>query len=157
MSSFNSFFVATGTNLGDRSLNLKQASLILQKHFELIAESRIYESPAVDYLNQPDFYNQVLEFKLPTMSPEEVMELLLKIEKDMGRNRLIPKGPRLIDLDILFWGNEKIQSKNLIIPHPRLFERSFVVLPLSELPGFKELTKSFEFKFQFENSANPLS
>ena len=60
---FNSFFIATGTNLGERSLNLGLAKNILQTHFELIAESRVFESPAVDYLNQPDFYNQVLEFK----------------------------------------------------------------------------------------------
>lgn len=157
MSEFNSFFIATGTNLGDRAQNLKTAREFLEQHFELIAESRIYESPAVDYLNQPDFYNQVLEFKLPAMSPESVMQLLLDIEKDMGRNRLIPKGPRLIDLDILFWGTQKINSQILQIPHPRLFERSFVVLPLSELPGFNVLQSFFEFKFQFDNSAKALS
>lgn len=157
MSALKSFFIATGTNLGDRAHNLNVATLHLQKYFELIAESRIYESPAVDYLNQPDFYNQVLEFKLPQKNPAEVMSLLLEMEKEMGRNRLIPKGPRLIDLDILFWGNEKIESEILTIPHPRLFERSFVVLPLSELPGFSELKKNFEFKFHFDNSATPLS
>ncbi len=157
MTFLNSFFVATGTNLGDRIHNLNSAKFNLQQHFELIAESRIYESPAVDYLDQPDFYNQVLEFRVPKLDPEEVMALLLKIEAEMGRNRLIPKGPRLIDLDILFWGDKKIQTKTLIIPHPRLFERSFVVLPLSELPGFSELKKSFKFKLQFDNSAHPLS
>lgn len=157
MSALNSFFVATGSNLGDRALNLLEAKTQLQQHFDLIAESRIYESPAVDYLNQPDFYNQVLEFKLPSKNPEIIMSLLLQIEKEMGRNRLIPKGPRLIDLDILFWSLEKIQSETLQIPHPRLFERSFVVLPLSELPGFKILKENFIFKFQFDNQANALS
>jgi 2-amino-4-hydroxy-6-hydroxymethyldihydropteridine diphosphokinase len=152
-----SLFIATGTNLGDRALNLKSARDELKKYFAFIAESRIYESPAVDYLNQPDFYNQVLEFQIPSMTPDEVMSLLLKIEKEMGRNREIPKGPRVIDLDILFWGNETIQSDILTVPHPRLFERSFVVLPIAELPGFNELKKHFSFKFQFDNTATPLS
>jgi 2-amino-4-hydroxy-6-hydroxymethyldihydropteridine diphosphokinase len=156
MTALNSFFVATGTNLGNRKANLLEAKSLLQKHFELIAESRLYESPAVDYLNQPDFYNQVLEFRLPTRPAEEVMKILLELEKDMGRNRDIPKGPRIIDLDILFWGDSKIESEILAIPHPRLFERSFVVLPLSELPGFKELEQVFNFKFTFTNKAFPL-
>ncbi|MDD4974268.1 MAG: 2-amino-4-hydroxy-6-hydroxymethyldihydropteridine diphosphokinase [Bacteriovorax sp.] len=157
MSTLNSFFIATGSNLGDRAQNLFEAKVLLQQHFELIAESRIYESPAVDYLNQPDFYNQVLEFTLPLENPETIMSLLLHLEKEMGRNRLIPKGPRLIDLDILFWGLLKIQSETLQIPHPRLFARSFVVLPLSELPGFKILEKNFIFKFHFDNEAIALS
>lgn len=156
MTAFNSFFIATGTNLGDRKAHLAEAKNILKNEFEFIAESRIYESPAVDYLNQPDFYNQVLEFELPAISPEKVMQKLLQIEKNMGRNRDIPKGPRIIDLDILFWSDKKIESDNLSVPHPRLFERSFVVLPLSELPGFKELQKKFEFKFAFTNTAKPL-
>lgn len=157
MSAFNSLFVATGTNLGNRSHNLTLAKDHLQKHFKLIAESRVYESPAVDYLNQPDFYNQVLEFEIPKLEPDAVMKILLDIEKEMGRNRLVPKGPRLIDLDILFWGLDKISSSLLQVPHPALFERSFVVLPLTELPGFKILKTNFNFKFQFDNHATPLS
>ena len=153
----NSFFVATGSNLGDRALNLFAAKCQLVKHFELIAESRTYESPAIDYLNQPDFYNQVLEFILPPLEPQDVMEILFQIEKDLGRERVIPKGPRLIDLDILFWGLNQFSSESLEIPHPRLFERSFVVLPLSELPGFKTLSKNFIFKFRFNNHAKVLS
>lgn len=154
--SFDSFFIATGTNLGDRLNNLGEARDRLKNYFHLIAESRIYESPAVDYLNQPDFYNQVLEFKIPDLSPLETMDLLLNLEREMGRNRDIPKGPRLIDLDILFWGDKKIESENLIVPHPRLFDRSFVVLPLSELPGFAKLQQHFHFKFTFANTAKPL-
>lgn len=157
MPTSNSLFIATGTNLGDRTLNLLNAKKQLQQCFTFIAESKIYESPAVDYLKQPDFYNQVLEFELPIKSPDEVMTLLLQIEKEMGRNRNIPKGPRLIDLDILFWGIENFKTNILQIPHPRLFERSFVVLPLSELPGFNTLKENFHFEFQFNNHAKPLS
>lgn len=154
----NSFFIATGSNLGDRKLNLTRAKDKLMDHFVILAQSRMYESPAVDYLNQPDFYNQVLEFQLPeNMEAREVMALLLQIEQDMGRDRQIPKGPRIIDLDILFWGLEVFHTDILEIPHPRLFERSFVVLPLSELPGFEVLKKKFEFKFHFNNQAIALS
>jgi 2-amino-4-hydroxy-6-hydroxymethyldihydropteridine diphosphokinase len=152
-----SLFIATGTNLGDRKQNLDQARAFLSSHLKLIASSRIYESPAVDYLNQPDFYNQVLEFEVPQISATEVMHLLLRIELEMGRNRQIPKGPRLIDLDLLFCGSQKIDEPDLILPHPRLFERSFVVLPLSELPGFKNLQKSFSFSFSFDNTAKAIS
>lgn len=152
-----SFFIATGSNLGNRLQHLREARVILSREFVFIAESRIYESPAVDYLNQPDFYNQVLEFKVPTESPERVMTKLLELEKIMGRNRTVPKGPRVIDLDILFWNDDVISTPTLTIPHPRLFERSFVVLPLSELPGFKKLQTKFSFNFSFDNSASPIS
>lgn len=152
-----SLFIATGSNQGDRHQNLLKAKENLSQIFHLIAVSRIYESPAVDYVEQPDFYNQVLEFEIPEMTPSEVMNKLLNLEKEMGRNREIPKGPRIIDLDILFWGLQEITTDNVIIPHPRLFERSFVVLPLSELPGFADLRKKFSFPPQFDNTASPLS
>lgn len=152
-----SLFIATGSNLGDRKSHLDQAKIYLAKKLTFIAESRIYESPAVDYLNQPDFYNQVLEYALPKESPEFIMDFLLDIEKKLGRNRLIPKGPRIIDLDIIFWSDLELETEKLILPHPRLFERSFVVLPLSELPGFSSLQKKFNFKFSFDNSASPIS
>ena len=152
-----SLFIATGTNLGDRLLNLNQAKDLLTKKYQLLAESRIYQSAAVDYTNQPDFYNQVLEFSTPLITPHECMRELLEIESLMGRSRIVPKGPRLIDLDILFWDLKKINDDQLQLPHPRLFDRSFVVLPLKELPGFQELTDHFVFPLYFANSAYPLS
>lgn len=152
-----SLFIATGTNLGDRKHQLDLAKSHLQNFFELIAESRIYESPAVDYVNQPDFYNQVLEFKTPSnMQPLECMLLLLKIEAEMGRQRSVAKGPRLIDLDLLFWDDLSMETHELILPHPRAFERSFVILPLSELPGYKNLQSKFSFPTSFTNSATPV-
>lgn len=151
-----SLFIATGTNLGNKTQSLNAAKSELTKHFNLIAESRIYHSKAVDYTEQDDFYNQVLEFKTPSLSADEVMNILLKIELVLGRKRDIPKGPRVIDLDILFIDDLKIQTNLVNIPHPRLFERSFVVLPLSELPGFSELKKHFQFPLEFSNSASPI-
>ena len=152
-----SLFIATGSNLGDRKSHLDEARNILSKKFKLIAASRIYESPAVDYLNQPDFYNQVLEFEIPDIDPLLAMDFLLETEQLMGRKRGIPKGPRVIDLDILFWGESVSNNELLILPHPRVFERSFVVLPLSELPGFKALSNTFSFTFSFNNSCSPIS
>jgi 2-amino-4-hydroxy-6-hydroxymethyldihydropteridine diphosphokinase len=153
----NSLFIALGSNLGNRLGNLQNALVYLEKKLNRISSSSIYESPAVDYLNQPDFYNQVIEFSIPSMSASETMLYLLDIEKEMGRNRLIPKGPRLIDLDILFWGLEKINTEIIQTPHPRLFERSFVVIPLSELPGFHILKNYYSFATEFQNSATKLS
>ena len=152
-----SLFIATGSNIGDRRKNLERAKHQLCEMFSFIAESRIYESSAVDYLDQPDFYNQVLEFELPLMSPSDVIKKLILLELELGRTRDVPKGPRIIDIDILFWSLDHISLPHLIIPHPRLFERSFVVLPLSELPGFKKLDENFNFNFSFENSSSPIS
>jgi 2-amino-4-hydroxy-6-hydroxymethyldihydropteridine diphosphokinase len=151
-----SLFIATGSNLGDRANNLEQAKQLLNSHFKFIAESRIYESPAIDYERQPDFYNQVLEYEIPLIQPSDCMQLLLDIEKKLGRIRDIPKGPRLIDIDLLFWNDLSIHTNLLQLPHPRLFSRSFVVLPLSELPGFASLQEKFSFTFSFPNSATPL-
>lgn len=152
-----SLFIATGSNLGDKKELLTIAKNKLSENLEFIAESRIYKSAAVDYENQPDFYNQVLEFKIPKdKNPSEVMSWLLEVEKIMGRTRVIDKGPRTIDIDMLFWDDLKLQGPHLILPHPRLFERSFVVLPLSELPGYSELKKTFHFNIVFNNSAEPI-
>lgn len=152
-----SLFIATGSNIGNKKEHLINAKLELQKHFELIAESRIYTSKAVDYEAQDDFYNQVLEFKTPELSPDEIMDILLNIEANLGRTREILRGPRTIDLDILFIDAKILQTAKVNIPHPRLFDRSFVVLPLSELPGFQFLKNQFQFKFTFTNEAHPIT
>jgi len=151
-----SLIIATGANLGLPLVQLELAKAELQQHFELIAQSRIYKSSAVDYENQPDFYNQVLEFKLPTISPEETIHLLLEIEKKLGRTREIFRGPRLIDIDIIFWGQERLELEFLVIPHPRWDQRSFVVRPLQELPFFKTIEKCFTIPKSFEVEAFPV-
>ncbi len=152
-----SLFIAIGSNLGDRSLNLGIARNILSSTFEMIDQSRVYESPAVDYLNQPDFLNQVLELKTPDLTPDEVLSFCLDVERLLGRERDIPKGPRIIDIDLLFWNTTSVDNEKLTLPHPRLFERSFVVLPLSELKGFSQLKKHYNFTLVFDNKATPIS
>jgi 2-amino-4-hydroxy-6-hydroxymethyldihydropteridine diphosphokinase len=151
-----SLIIATGANLGLPLVQLELAKTELQQHFELIAQSRIYKSSAVDYQNQPDFYNQVLEFKIPTISPEETIHLLMEIEKKLGRTREIFRGPRLIDIDIIFWGQKRLELEFLVIPHPRWDQRSFVVRPLQELPFFKTIEKCFTIPKSFEVEAFPV-
>jgi 2-amino-4-hydroxy-6-hydroxymethyldihydropteridine diphosphokinase len=151
-----SLIIATGSNQGNSLTILREAKSILCSHFSFIAESRIYTSKAVDYENQPDFFNQVLEFNLPALLPDTVMTYLLDIERQMGRSRIIPKGPRTIDIDIIFWGQEKFNSEHLTIPHPRWNERSFVVRPFQELPFFQTIEKCFTIPMSFEIDAYPL-
>jgi 2-amino-4-hydroxy-6-hydroxymethyldihydropteridine diphosphokinase len=151
-----SLIIATGSNIGDSLSILNQAQNILDEKFGLIAASRIYVSKAVEYENQPDFFNQVLELKLPASSPKDVMKYLLQLEKEFGRNRNVPKGPRTLDLDIIFWNLETINEESLTIPHPRWIERSFVVKPLQEIPFFHSIEKCFTIPRSFEIDAFPI-
>jgi 2-amino-4-hydroxy-6-hydroxymethyldihydropteridine diphosphokinase len=151
-----SLIIATGSNIGHSLEILQEAKKRLHERYGLIAESKIYRSPAVEYLNQPDFFNQVLELTLPPRPPSIIMNELLLIEREFGRNRDIPKGPRTLDLDIIFWGLEKISNDAVIIPHPRWAERSFVVKPLQELPFFKTIEKCFTIPKTFDVDASPI-
>lgn len=151
-----SLIIATGSNIGDSLKILSEAKDKLAAYFKLLAESRVYQSKAIDYLQQPDFFNQVLEFRLPTDSPHKVMLVLLEIEKEFGRSRNINKGPRTLDLDIIFWGLEVNNNPYLITPHPRWLQRSFVVRPLSELPFFQTIEKCFTIPKTFDVEAFPV-
>lgn len=151
-----SLIIATGSNIGNSIEILNETRDLLSKKFDLIAQSRIYCSKAVDYENQPDFFNQVLEFRLPALTPQETMLFLLNTEKDFGRRRDIPKGPRTLDLDIIFWDHQTIVTDALIIPHPRWIERSFVVKPLQELPFFHSIEKCFIIPKSFNVDAFPI-
>lgn len=151
-----SLIIATGTNLGNKEGNLSAALERLKDEFSFIAKSEIYESSAVGITDQPSFNNQMLEFDLPHNDPQSVMLKILEIENDLGRVRKEKWGPRLIDIDIIFWGIEKIETKILTVPHPYWNQRSFVVEPLKELPFFQTLKKSFKIPSDFENTAKPI-
>ena len=148
-----SLILATGTNIGDKHSNLLVAQTELSQVFNFIAASKIFSSPAVDYLNQPDFYNQVLEFETPKQDPNQVMQIILDIEKQLGRTREINKGPRIIDIDIIFWDLIHIHNEMVTIPHPSWSIRSFVVKPLQQIPYFKTLKKHFDIPEEFNNTA----
>jgi len=151
-----SLIIATGSNLGHPLDNLKQAKNILSSRLEFLAESRVYQSAAVDYEAQPDFFNQVLEYKIPSMTPDQLMTWLLKTENSMGRIRDVSRGPRTIDMDIILWGLETHHTKLVDIPHPRWLERSFVIRPIQELPFFKTIEKCFTIPMSFNVEAFPV-
>ncbi len=127
-------YIGVGSNIGDRFNNIKSAeNNINSSEFCAISEiSKIYETEPVGYLEQDKFLNCV--FKINTqLSPEQLLKFLLKTEKELKRERIIHWGPRTIDLDILFYNNLVISSEELIIPHPRMHERMFVLKPMCDL------------------------
>lgn len=149
--------LALGSNLGNKLEHIHNAKKEISKLLSIIEESAIYSSAAVDYLEQPPFLNQVITCQLSKeTTPNELMKSLLAIEQLLGRKRVIDKGPRVIDIDIIFWGNESIKTDLVIIPHPRWFNRSFVVHPLRELPYSKTLEKFFTFPKTTANNALPI-
>ena len=129
-------YLALGSNLGDRVANLENARKALAPKVTLIRESPIYVTPPWGYTDQPDFLNQVIEVET-LLHPIPLLHKLKEIEADMGREATFRNGPRIIDLDILFYGQEVYKGELLQIPHPRLQERAFVLVPLNDLaPDF---------------------
>ena len=137
-SSIQNAYVGLGSNLGDRAgYLLLGVRGMLDAGLDVIRLSSIYETAPVEYENQPAFLNMVAEVHGSTLpSPQQMMARLLRIEYALGRKRDIPMGPRTIDLDLLIFRNEQLESEFLTVPHPRLAMRRFVLVPLNELvPG----------------------
>lgn len=129
----NTGYILTGANLGDRLANLQKAKEYLAiETGNIVKSSSIYETEAWGNNDQPDFYNQVhiIHTKL---SAEQMMERILKIEEQMGRVRGAKNASRIIDIDILFFNDDIINKKDLVIPHPEISNRRFVLTPLNEL------------------------
>jgi len=128
-------YIGVGSNIGNREDNIAKAFLLLKNHFSSLETASLYESKALYYKNQPDFLNTVFKGIIQeNKTPEQLLSLLLETENTLGRERCkaLPKGPRNIDLDILLFGNHIINKENLIIPHPGIIERLFVLTPLLE-------------------------
>ncbi|HEX2996125.1 MAG TPA: 2-amino-4-hydroxy-6-hydroxymethyldihydropteridine diphosphokinase [Anaerolineales bacterium] len=125
-------YLALGSNLGDRLANLKEAIASLTPQMDVKAKSPVYETPPWGVTDQPKFLNQVIRVKT-YLQPEPLLKHLKRLEVALGRKESIPNGPRLIDLDILFYDDLVMYSAALTIPHPRLQERAFVLVPLMEL------------------------
>jgi 2-amino-4-hydroxy-6-hydroxymethyldihydropteridine diphosphokinase len=126
-------YIALGSNLGDRVANLLLArERIASPHVRLTRASSIYETAPREVIDQPWFLNQVVAAET-TLFPRQLLARLLRIEQEMGRERTVAKGPRLIDLDILLFGDAVVHADGLEIPHPRMAERRFVLEPLAEL------------------------
>jgi len=127
-------YVSLGSNLGDRAGNLLLAVRgMLEASLCVCRLSSIYETEPVSEIEQPAFLNMVAEVGNPLPPPEQVMARLLRIEYSLGRTREVPDGPRTIDLDLLLYGETQSQTQFLMLPHPRLAERRFVLEPLAEI------------------------
>jgi 2-amino-4-hydroxy-6-hydroxymethyldihydropteridine diphosphokinase len=128
-------YLALGTNLGDRPGNLRAAVKALAPDIHVLAESHVYETPPWGYLDQPAFLNMAVQVETG-LEPEALLGRLKQIEVEVGREPSFRYGPRRIDIDILFYDDLVLESGALTIPHPRLHERAFVLVPLSDLaPG----------------------
>lgn len=126
-------YLHTGTNLGSRLQNLSQANdFIEEKIGPIIQESKIYLTEAWGVKDQPDFLNQALKVET-ALTPQEVLKAIAWIENELGRKRVKKWHSRIIDVDILFFENQIINEENLIIPHPHLHERKFVLKPLLDI------------------------
>ncbi|WP_214822447.1 MULTISPECIES: 2-amino-4-hydroxy-6-hydroxymethyldihydropteridine diphosphokinase [unclassified Exiguobacterium] len=126
-------YIALGANIGERASQLSAAIDEMGKMGVAVTkQSSVYETAPVGYTDQPSFYNMVVEVETH-QSATDLLDTLQQIERRLGRERLFKNGPRTIDLDILFYNGEDIQSEHLTVPHPRMQERAFVLAPLAEI------------------------
>jgi len=126
-------YLSLGSNLGDRESNLRAAMAALPSaNFHATKVSSFYETEPVDYLDQPWFLNCVMEGQTAS-PPRDLLLALRDIESQLGSEKTFAKGPRLLDIDILLYGDESIDSPELQIPHPRMLQRKFVLAPLAEI------------------------
>jgi 2-amino-4-hydroxy-6-hydroxymethyldihydropteridine diphosphokinase len=127
------YHLGFGSNLGRRAANLARARRLLERSgIEIVRVSSVYETEPVDYADQPWFLNQVLEVR-SELDPLGLFRLAKSIESGMKRAPTVAKGPRTIDIDILLAGDLVIDLPELIVPHPRLHSRNFVLVPLAEI------------------------
>jgi 2-amino-4-hydroxy-6-hydroxymethyldihydropteridine diphosphokinase len=129
-------FLALGTNLGDRLANLRAALNAFSPEIKVVAESKVYETPPWGYEDQPAFLNMAVRCET-ALEPESLLKRIQQLEVELGRQQSFRWGPRLIDIDILFYDDLFLESESLTTPHPRLHERGFVLVPLVEIaPDF---------------------
>ena len=125
-------YLGLGSNLGERARNLEESLERIAELARIEKKSRIYETEPWGLKNQPNFLNQVVRVK-SGLKPLELLSALKNIEKTMGRKKSVKYGPRLIDLDILFYDDLVMKTDKLTIPHPLLTQRAFVLVPLNEI------------------------
>jgi 2-amino-4-hydroxy-6-hydroxymethyldihydropteridine diphosphokinase len=125
-------YLALGSNLGNRLENLKQAITALTPQMDVKSKSPVYETPPWGYEDQPKFLNQVIK-AVTYLDPDRLLKHLKRLEVALGRKASFPNGPRSIDMDLLFYDDLVLNKPSLVIPHPRLHERAFVLLPLMDI------------------------
>jgi len=124
--------LSLGSNVGARHSHLQEAQDRLAKIGRVLAVSSLYETEPVEFTEQPWFLNCAIAVET-NCTPRQLMAAILQIEQEMGRRRVQKKGPRSIDIDILLFGQEIIESKDLTVPHPAMHHRRFVLEPLAEI------------------------
>ena len=151
----NKAYISLGSNLENRKGNLETAIREIEKLGTITKKSSVYETEPVDYTNQPNFLNSAILLETE-LSPAELIIKLQEIEHKMGRVKEIEKGPRNIDLDIIFYNNEIIREKHLQIPHPSYNKRNFVLTPIAEIePEYLDPITNKSVSIQKETIINP--
>lgn len=125
-------YLSLGSNMGDRETHIRDAIARLESFGMVVSVSSFYETEPVEFTDQKWFLNCAVEL-VTSETPEQVMAAILQIESEMGRKRLQKKGPRVIDIDILLFSDKIIDSPELIVPHPAMQERRFVLQPMAEI------------------------
>lgn len=125
-------YLGLGTNLGDRLRNLQKAVSSLSPVMSVTAVSPIYQTDPWGVTDQPAFFNLCLE-ATTTLNPQTLLHYLKNLETELGRQKTIKWGPRLIDIDILLYNDKIVKANNLTIPHPHMTERAFVIVPLADI------------------------
>ena len=132
MQYMNNVYLLIGGNVGNRLQNLRHAVDQLSSWGTVVQHSSIYETAAWGKTEQPSFLNQALEYQTD-LAPQALIRTILQIEEEMGRRRTEKFGPRIIDIDILFFNSEIVQEPHLTIPHPEIQNRRFALVPMAEI------------------------
>jgi len=150
-------YLGLGTNLGDKLKNLSHSRLLIADHIAPISNaSAIYTTAAWGVEDQDSYLNQVVQIET-NLAPLDLLAQVLEIEQMMGRERRLKWGARVIDIDILFYGSQILETEHLIIPHPFLQERNFVLIPMAELtPEFKHPISNLSMQTLKRNSKDLL-
>jgi len=144
-------YVALGSNIGDRASYLRQAAERLG-HFEQISvldSSSIYETEPVGYVDQAAFLNQVIALRT-SLPAHGLLQALMNVEQALGRKRDVRWGPRTIDLDLLLYGDADVDTPDLTVPHPRMNERAFVLIPLVDVMERTEPARAAAYRTRLE-------
>lgn len=138
-------YIGLGSNIEDRHKYLTQAVRLLNEHADIFVSdcSGIYETDPVGFVEQSPFLNMVIRADT-LLSAEALLAYMMKVEQTLGRTREIRWGPRTIDLDLLLYGSYSMETPELTVPHPRMFERAFVMIPLLEILPDGRLPRGIE-------------
>lgn len=144
-------YLGLGSNIGDRERYLLDAIRLLTAHpqIDIVGCSGLYETEPVGYVEQEAFLNMVIAART-TLSPEALFQEMLRVEQELGRKREIRWGPRTIDLDLLLYGDRIQDRPDLILPHPRMMERAFVLVPLVDIMTQQEPLRAESFRERLE-------